>query len=115
MLQDGAGAMQVAQELGIVTIANMSVHAGGRKEPTAARKGKSAVAATSLRWQMDANSNGSPSETGDIRTLVRPMIIVLGALVCNCPLHGPRREVHTPFLKTSKCPVVPPLNERTVT
>lgn len=45
MLQDGAGAMRVAQRLGIVAIENVGVHAGSRKEPTAARTGVSAVPA----------------------------------------------------------------------
>ena len=37
-LQDGAGFMQVTQGLGTVANANMSVHAGSRREPAAARK-----------------------------------------------------------------------------
>ena len=45
MLQDGAGAMRVAQRLGIVAIHNVSIPAGSRKEPTAARMGESAVPA----------------------------------------------------------------------
>ena len=45
MLQDDAGAMRVAQRLGIVAIENVSVPAGSRKKPTAARTEESAVPA----------------------------------------------------------------------
>ncbi len=50
LLQDGAGALRVAQRLGTVAIENVNVHAGSRKEPTAARTGTSAVPVSASKW-----------------------------------------------------------------
>jgi hypothetical protein len=93
VLQGGASVVHVAQWLRTVAIAGVCVQARGRREPTVARNGESALPAGVGKWvpgKIGARSASSPLETGDIRTPIWCMVIVVGTLVCNCPLHGLR-------------------------